>query len=207
MILEKTRLAVYLTIFFLTWSAYNFFLIPIIPQNWFPIFAVIKFLVWVVPVYFYLKLVDKVNPIEYLKLNKNIFSGVFFGFLVVLPFAVIPSLIQFFAQKHGFYFSLSLSDLINGVLMAGFAEEIVFRGFIFQKLQLFSSLPAATIINSVLFLLIHFPYWFSKGLFTWFYAGFILVFGIIVCVLFRYSKSLWATMTFHWVNNLFSLLK
>lgn len=207
MISEKIKLSLYLTVFFLLWSIYGYFISPKISEDLFFVNITIKFLVWVVPVYCYLKFVDKVDVLEYLRLKTNVLKNVLIGFLVVLPFAIIPTFASLILKNHGINFNLSLSDWFSGVLMAGFAEEILFRGFIFQKLQLFFNLPQSILINSILFLVIHFPNWFSRGLFTWFYAGFILVFGLITCVLFKFSKSLWTTMTFHWLNNFCSLLK
>ena len=58
---------------------------------------------------------------------------------------------------------LDLYTFINTILLAGIAEEIVFRVFLLKKLWTNLSFKIAIIITSLLFVFIHYPIWFVKG--------------------------------------------
>ncbi|WP_248484459.1 CPBP family intramembrane glutamic endopeptidase [Tepidibacter aestuarii] len=101
--------------------------------------------------------------------------------------------------------SFGLDRWLGGIILVGFTEEIVFRGFLFQKLMEFTSFWKANLITSLLFLIIHFPKWYAHGLFE--SVGiigriiFIFMFSIIQGKIFNKTNSLWTCIIVHSLNN------
>ncbi|MFB1049799.1 lysostaphin resistance A-like protein [Paraliobacillus sp. JSM ZJ581] len=85
-------------------------------------------------------------------------------------------------------------------------EEIVFRGFLLRKLMDFYKFWIANIITALLFVSIHFPIWFYKGLFGFPYilSSILTVFvlGIIFGFVYKKSNSLWSVIIIHSLYNL-----
>jgi membrane protease YdiL (CAAX protease family) len=131
--------------------------------------------------------------------------GTIIGFLLVV-YHIIRSLLM---RGSGFNFDIGLYTWIHRILLIGLTEEVVFRGFILQKLNEELEFAFANSISAVLFLLIHFPGWYASGLLsqdnmTYFYltAAFVLVFGLVQGYVLKKTKSLWACMVIHSINNL-----
>lgn len=162
----------------------------------------IRGLVWVLPVFIYLRYVEGVKPLVYLKLKEHWRRG--------LLFALVFSALNFLASlaQHGLpHFgagAVTWNSVLSTSLLIGFVEEVPFRGFIFQKLNEWFSFPSASLISSVLFLAIHLPGWFSLHLFKIQAAIFVFVFGVLMTILLRYSKSLWAPIISHSLNDFFA---
>ena len=83
--------------------------------------------------------------------------------------------------------------IFSGVIFAPIAEEIFFRGFLFQSLERRSSFWPATLISTFLFAMIHF-YDFQGSLS-------VASFGIVACVLYRATGSLWTPIIYHAITN------
>jgi membrane protease YdiL (CAAX protease family) len=162
----------------------------------------IRALVWVLPVFLYLRYVDGVEPARYLKLTEHWRRG--------LLFALAFSALNFFASlaQHGLpplrATAFTWNSVLSTSLLIGFVEEIPYRGFIFQKLNESFSLPYASLIASLLFLAIHLPGWFSLGLFKAQIAIFVFVFGVLMTLLLHYARSLWAPIVSHSLNDFFA---
>ena len=162
----------------------------------------VRFVIWVVPVFMYLGYVDRVDPIAYLKLRQHWRRG--------LLVALIFSLLNFglASLQHGLPHlrsaAITWNSILSTSLLIGFVEEIPYRGFVFQKLYERFSLTVATLISSFLFVAIHLPGWISLHLFNVATAVFVFVFGILMVLLLRYAKSLWAPIISHSLNDFFS---
>ncbi|HEX6650820.1 MAG TPA: CPBP family intramembrane glutamic endopeptidase [Pyrinomonadaceae bacterium] len=89
-------------------------------------------------------------------------------------------------------------------LLIGFVEEVPYRGFVFQKLCDWMSRKSAIAISSLLFVIIHLPGWLSLHLFTIRLGIFVFVFGVLMAILLLWSKSLWAPVVSHSLNDFFS---
>lgn len=113
--------------------------------------AILKGVIWIVPVYVILKL-QKLNPISFLKLNSNMVKGISFGLLLGIAFLVIN-----IVKTKNFNIHITYSDFINTFLVVGIIEEIAFRGYIMQKLKLYMGFIGANIITSLMFAIIHIP--------------------------------------------------
>jgi len=166
--------------------------------------AGIRLLLWVLPVFVYLRYVERVNPIEYLKLRQHWRRGI----VIALVFSVLNFLLTVMQrglpQLHTA--ALTWNSILSTSLLIGFVEEIPYRGFIFQKLNERLSLTLASLISSLLFLGIHLPGWISLHLFKLQLAIFVFVFGVVLVVLLRLAKSLWAPIISHSLNDFFSVV-
>src|SRR4030095_6413760 len=162
----------------------------------------VRGLLWVLPVFLYLRYVDNVKPAAYLKLTRywrrGLFVGVGFSLLNFLVF-VAQHRLPHDMQRH-----LSWNTILSTAFLIGFFEELPYRGFIFQKLSEWCSWVTAAIISSLLFLMIHLPGWLSLRLLTFRNVTFVLVFGALMAILFRYAKSLWAPIVAHSLNDFFA---
>jgi membrane protease YdiL (CAAX protease family) len=162
----------------------------------------VRALVWLLPVFIYLRFVDGVKPARYLKLTEHWRRGL----LVALVFSSFNLLVS--VAQHGWpHFragAFTWNSVLSTSMLIGFVEEIPYRGFIFQKLNEWISFPYASLISSLLFLAIHLPGWFSLGLFKIQNAIFVFVFGVLMTVLLRYARSLWAPIVSHSLNDFFA---
>jgi membrane protease YdiL (CAAX protease family) len=162
----------------------------------------VRILLWVLPVFIYLRYVDQVKPSFYLKLRQHWRRGL----LVALAFSTLNLLAAL--VQHGLPHlrpaTITWNTILSTSLLIGFVEEIPYRGFIFQKLNEWFSFPTASLISSLLFLAIHLPGWLSLHLFTIRNAVFVFVFGLLMTLLLHFSKSLWAPIVSHSLNDFFS---
>ena len=164
----------------------------------------LRLLIWVLPVFIYLRFVDRVDPIDYLKLKSNWIRGVIVGivFTIVnfLLSAAVYGIPPFNPQV------LTWNSIIGTSFLIGFVEEVPFRGFVLQKLQERIDFWAASLVSSLLFLLIHFPGWIALRLFNVQTAIIIFVFGFVMAIMFRYTRSLWSSVIAHSGNDFISFV-
>jgi membrane protease YdiL (CAAX protease family) len=112
---------------------------------------------------------------------------------------------------YHFHFNKNIGDWINTFLIVGFTEEILFRGFILNKLKQHTSFGKANLIQAVLFILIHVPVWISlnKQYFVigsiWEYlwaVGFVFLFCIAMGYIVKKTNSLWPAILIHSFGDL-----
>lgn len=159
----------------------------------------IRLAVWVLPVFLYLIYVDGVNPFEYLKLRRNWKRGVIIGG-VLSVINLLGTMIRF-GMPHPVAQSLTWNSVIGTSILIGFIEEIPYRGFMLQKLTERYGFWVATAISSILFLSIHLPGWISLHLLRLGSVVSVFVFGVVMAIVFRYGKSLWAPIITHSTND------
>jgi membrane protease YdiL (CAAX protease family) len=134
-----------------------------------------KLIIWVLPVFLYVKLIDKTEPLLYLKFRSSWRKALIFT-LIGVTFYLLCYLAQY-GGPHPQSKNLTWNNLINTSFSVGFIEEIVFRGFILQKLAELINFWLANFIAALLFLLIHFPGWLLLGSFrTEFGFGMVAIF-------------------------------
>ena len=162
----------------------------------------VRFVIWVLPVFAYLRYVDRVNPLTYLKLRQHWVRGV----VVALIFSALNFCLTLVQKGLPNFHSAAVSwnGILSTSLLIGFVEEIPYRGFVFQKLLERFSLTVATLLSAVLFVAIHLPGWISLHLFKTTTAIFVFVFGILMVLLLRFARSLWAPIISHSLNDYFS---
>jgi membrane protease YdiL (CAAX protease family) len=162
----------------------------------------LRLLIWVAPVFIYLRWIDRVEALEYLKLKRHWRRGL----LVALGFSVLNFLLLLvrYGWPHPNTGVITWNSILGTSFLIGFVEEIPYRGFIFQKLAEQFSLITATLISSLLFLLIHLPGWIALHLLNTATVIFVFVFGVVMIILFRWAKSLWAPIVSHSLNDFMS---
>lgn len=205
---DKIAFLLYLILFHGCWTAWVAFGYPRLrmvgEQTLLYAFVnlLVRALLWVLPVFGYLRYVNGVSAWSYLKLGTNWRRGL----LTALVFSALN--FALLMAQHGLpHFraaALTWNSVLSTSLLIGFFEEIPYRGFIFQKLNDWFSFTPAAVISSLLFLAIHLPGWILLHLFKAEVAVFIFVFGLLMAVLLRYSRSLWAPIISHSLNDFFT---
>lgn len=210
---RMTTLTVYVLVLFSLWTAYQLRLFAGLYSNNIVLSSIIensiKYIVWTLPVLILLRYVYYSNPISYLKLEDNFVNGVMWGTIIGFGVAVYH-IVRFFLMGDGtLKLDIDMYTWIHRILLIGLTEEVVFRGFILQKLNEELEFIFANGIAAVLFMLMHFPGWYVRGLMsngniTYFYmsAAFVLIFGLLQGYVLKRTKSLWACMIIHSINNL-----
>lgn len=164
----------------------------------------LKVLIWIVPVFVYLRVVDHVNPLDYLKLRQKWKTGLVVG----LGLSLINFVIFFvqFGLPHLDSSHVTWNSILSTSIAIGFIEEIPFRGFILQKLTtMFSNFWIANLVTSFLFLLVHIIGWILLGSTqTLSLYSMIFAFSFVIGIIFRYSNSLWGVIIVHSLNDFFS---
>ena len=159
----------------------------------------IRGLLWVLPVFLYLRYIDRVEPCAYLKLKKHWMRGV----LVGLAFAALIFLLLL--AEHGpprfRAGAITWNSILSTSLLIGFVEEVPYRGFVFQKLCDWVPVKYAVVISSLLFVAIHLPGWLSLHLFTMRTFVFVFVFGVVMAILLVATRSLWSSIVSHSLND------
>lgn len=204
-------MAVYLVSFYTVWFLYTVFLAPVLEESHFIVGIIgsnlCKVLFWTFPAILILNFVFEHDPIEYLKINNNVFKGLMYG--VLLGALTVLTIMLRKAADPGdlrVNFLFDINTWIGGVLLIGITEEIVFRGYILQKFKEIIGFGRANIITSVLFVLIHFPKWFMEGnLFSLSFminsVLFLLTFSYVQGILIKKTDSIWPCFIFHSANN------
>jgi len=168
--------------------------------------AIIKIIIWVIPVILLVKITENSNQFSYLGLLHNFAKGLkwagwtslaLISYFVFLNLAVLKNIIDF---------QLGFNEWLNTILLVGIIEEIVFRGFLLRKLMDSFRFWLANTITALLFASIHFPIWIYKGQFEFPYilnsiiTAFVL--GIIFGFIYKKSNSLWSVIIIHSLYNL-----
>ena len=168
---------------------------------------------WVLPVLAYLKWVEGVHPAAFLRLNTFprgralLFAlGIMTGFLAFCAASAI--LLQGGGlHKLAVMTGADYAGLVFGMSIVAFAEELLFRGFIFQKLRERHSFQRANLMTALMFLAIHWPGWLYMqgphwGLLS--LSAAILVAGWVFGLMMELTRSLWPPILLHLLNNVLS---
>lgn len=166
--------------------------------------AALKVVIWIVPVLCFIKIVEKEDFLTYLGLRHLGMKWIGIGsFLLIAYFFII----HFIVLHRPIDFRLGFDEWLNTVLLVGITEEIVFRGFILKKLMASYKFWLANTMTAFLFLFIHFPIWFYKGLFEFpsiLSASFtVFLLGLIFGYVYKKSGSLWPVIVIHSLYDLF----
>lgn len=166
--------------------------------------ALVKGFVWIVPTWLYIKYYLHTNPFEYLRVNVNVKIGLFWGVVLSLLIGLYFAFETYIINQQSFQFSLSIYDYLNGFLMAGIAEEIVFRGLILQEINKKMAFWKANIITALLFLVIHYPVWIYNEIFFHFGTHvYIFILSLLFGFVYKKTGSLWSVIIFHALHNFF----
>jgi membrane protease YdiL (CAAX protease family) len=166
----KRRFWIYIIFFFLAWTARATVLYRIdsmiASEFWRHSYSnAVKFLIWVLPAFAFLRFTGEPKPLEYLKMSTpldrrglklaaTVTALYFLGVVLVESALRRVSPAKLLAAPA----PMLLSTII-GVAVSPLLEEIMFRGFVLGKLTEWSRFWRANLIASLLFSFAHWPYW------------------------------------------------
>jgi len=168
---------------------------------------------WVLPAIAWLKWVDGVRPVAYLRLNTFPRGrALALGLGIMTVFLALCAAFSLLFQGGGLR-KLSVmtgsdyAGLLVGMSIVAFAEELLFRGFIFQRLRDRHPFQRANLLTAMLFLGIHVPGWLYTqgphwGLLS--LGATILVAGWVFGLMMEVTDSLWPPILLHLLNNVLS---
>jgi membrane protease YdiL (CAAX protease family) len=160
---------------------------------------VARLLIWDLPDFGYLRYIDRVNVWSYLRLNQHWRRGVAVGLtLSAINFLGTAARLGWpdWSSAH-----VTWNSILGTSILVGVFEEIPFRGFVLQKLQERFDFATSAALSSVLFVGAHIPGWIMLGSLTRTGVIYIFVFGVVMAIIFRYSRSLWAPIVTHSLND------
>lgn len=96
------------------------------------------------------------------------------------------------SSAHG-----SILAMVSVVILIPMFEEILFRGLIFNELRKNMNIYVAIIIQAIIFAVFHGN--MLQGMYTF-------ILGVILSLLYMWTKSLWANVLCHIVYNLFGTI-
>ena len=208
--IDLSRLVVYFSAFFIIWALNEIIIDPFINENYSFIFhllfrRILKITVWVVPVFLYLRYVDCTNAFTFIKANKYTIKSLKWT-VIGIGFYTLRTILQLrFTPSEMISMNLGVEAWTGAVLFVGITEEIVFRGFLLEKLRRNVGFGYSNIISSILFVLIHFPIWYMRGIleFPTILLTMISVFIISIFqgYIFNKGESIWPSAISHSVNN------
>ncbi len=98
--------------------------------------TVLRLFTWTLPAFLFVYFVLKQNPLDYLKLRSNLKNGLLFGVAIsTVHIAVHCGIYYFFKGCINVHWGLSYNAWLQVIIMAGFFEEILFRGLVLQRLR------------------------------------------------------------------------
>lgn len=190
---EKQKALNIWAIILIIWSFYRAFFKTELPI-WFDE-IVMKPLVFVLPVLFFIKKIDKKSIISFLRLDKH--NKIYYLFFIIFIFLL------FFITKspYSFIFFFVIS------LMTAFSEEILSRGFILAKIYEDSKNKFVSIIQaSLLSVCLHLPIILTNNAFSGVLLFKVLILdfllGICASALYLQEKSLVPPILLHALYSL-----
>ncbi len=199
-------LIIYSVMFYAMWTVFHFFIDPWITST-FPNEAVsnligegiIKNLIWTLPAVILIskyKNEVSLNLKEMLKWNRdcNKYLLLFPAFLAYIILGIVLH-----GGKLAVNSEFGIADIVT-VLFVGVTEESVFRGWLLNS-TLKRNENAAIAVNSLMFLMIHFPIWICEGVFFTNFANFgfvsIVALSVIFSLIFTKTKNIILPITLH----------
>jgi len=197
-------------IILIIWSIYRYnFKMP----DWFDEF-IAKPLVFVLPVYYYIKRVEKTDFFSGLNWKTKMEKGtIILGLIMGLVF-FITAILGNWVKFNSFVFlpgkTVSLSSIFLIVLMAlatGISEEILSRGFILKRLYEESkNIYTSSFFSSILFFFLHVPILFASlkisGNLLLFFMITDLLLSLTISFLYLDKKDLTLPIMVHTLYNL-----
>jgi membrane protease YdiL (CAAX protease family) len=145
---------IYLALFYLTWTfvwVYGVFpwanrTIGNATLSYALVNIAFRFLIWILPVWGYLRYIDNVNVLEYLQLKQQWKRGVIVGLtLSVINFLGTVARIGPPVWSSA---NITWNSILGTSMLVGVFEEIPFRGFMLQKLQERFDFSTSMVISS-----------------------------------------------------------
>lgn len=211
-----TALIVYVILFYGIWSVWELWVKPFIDNNIANEYlsqliksVIVKNAVWILPA---VLLINRFNNDMYVGLKEMFTTKVrLLRYILVFLTFTVYLLAGAYLQKG----KIAISETFGFykliiVLFVGINEETVFRGWLLNAAVSKKKKWLPVIINSLMFLLIHFPGWIFEGVFIRQFQslGFLspVILGIIFGWTFIKSKSIWIPVSLHMYWDLLMFL-
>ncbi|HEY9060332.1 MAG TPA: type II CAAX endopeptidase family protein [Pseudobacteroides sp.] len=200
-------LLIYFLIFYGAWTLHRSVLSPMVYEEYagppgILLNGLIKVFIWAVPVFMYIIYIDGNKPLSYLKLNSRALMGIVWGLVIGGALIGINLGKMFLYGKSSLNMDFDLDKIINVVLVTCLTEEIVFRGFLLNKIEEFIEFWGANILVAILFVTIHFPIWIiNEGGITIMKVIPVMALGILFGYAYKKTGSLWTSIIIHGANN------
>jgi membrane protease YdiL (CAAX protease family) len=134
--------------------------------------------------------------------------GIIVGLIISLAIVLSSYLVQIRYLGMQYQLPTGFTTWLNWIIVSPVAEEILFRGVVFQELKKHNHWVMAAILSSLLFVGLHIP---TQVLIDQQSTLEIMKYSLhlfMISLLFTYavhkSRSLWASILPHWTNNLIS---
>ncbi|WP_346292959.1 type II CAAX endopeptidase family protein [Sphaerothrix gracilis] len=137
-----------------------------------------------------------VLTVALLMFSLGAFQVSFYGLSFLAPELVEETLQQpptLFTSETAVPWLYSSLMMLNVVMVAPIAEEFIFRGVLLHRWGTKWNTPAAVVVSSLLFGILHTN---VVGLF---------VFGLVMALLYLRTRSLWAPIFCHMLNNILAI--
>lgn len=168
-----------------------------------------RLIVWTLPVVVFL-LYSRQKILEYLKLRQGALRGIAWGAAVGVVLIALNLAGAYFIKGNA-RINLHISGALwwKAIVLVGFSEEVVFRGFFLPEFAKKMRFWVANLAQATLFLLIHCPGWMLLGQFhlpgILRMCGFVFFAGVVLGVVWKKTDSLWACILIHSFSNFCSL--
>ncbi len=214
--LTLSRLFIYYGALLAVWALWELFLSPMVlsaPGGWTAAFlrGGVKLAVWLVPFALLIRNDEGslLLPFRSMILGRKKWFWALPALLFIVVYYLIGSYVTF--GKIAIHPDFRPQSLIGTVLLAGIIEELVFRGFFLNAFANRMSREKAVALTAPLFLVIHFPVWFTAGMFADPLSLFrnsigILMLSVLFSLLFLRSKNLFVPTVAHMLWNLGAVL-
>src|SRR3989344_5209302 len=196
-------------IILIIWAVYRAkFKLPV----WFDEF-IAKPLVFVLPVYYYVKNIEKKPFFSAIDLKAKVtLPDIFYALIIgiIFSFSAILANILKFKKLVLFQNAISFENIVFMVIIAlatGISEEILSRGFILKRLyQESKNIYSSSFFSSILFLFLHIPILFTNykltGDMLLLFLGTDLVLSMVNSFMFLQRRSLIVPILIHAFYNL-----
>jgi len=189
---------------FIVWSFYRYLpqLLPLWVEE-----LILKPLVWLLPLFWLIRKIEKKTFSSLGLVRINIFPSIYWGVGLGLVFAFEGLMTNIFKYKGLELISLDYSPLVFlGLLflslVTAFSEELVFRGYIFNRLwQIWNKEWLANLVSSILFVVIHLPIGifvlgYTPGVMLAYFL-FVFIFAFGSAFVFGRTKNLISSILLH----------
>lgn len=206
---QRNIIFYYLAWLFSAWSLYVGLIhpqiktIPVFGSNLVELFRI---LIFILPLFYIGRKTGYPKAVVF-KLHNDVVKNLLIGILAAFIFiAIALPLTQFMQGQRLGIEKISTTPVWAALTVAILVEEIVFRGYLLNAFIHFGK-TKATLISTLLFLLIHFPGWILLNshptIASWITTSAnIFVLGIILGYLYLKFNSLWTCIFVHSANNL-----